>query len=1789
MPESLDDIKKRVQQKLITPNFSKAIVLNPDEVSQYDNKFIIPLESDWREARQEDMAQEQPGIDQLANGVLKGASLAATTFADTFGGTVFGIANSIINGSEQGYFNAFVNNPFSNSMQDINEKMESIFTNYRSKAEQEAGLLDQMFDWDKAANFWGDMFIKNMGFAGGAMAAGMVSGKLFSALGRTFAQKKEVELFNKMTKSIAAGEAKSIDGAIKILQQAPELVETSASEIKSLLEQGARISRNWNRVNQIASSTLSATGEARIEALGNGRQFYQTNKQALDSEYIDPSTGQVKVGKELEYQNKLASLDKSVKGFQNAEFLWNTVLLTASNFAGYRDMFAKNYSLNAKRFSDSIKINALKDIQAGGEVAMAIKPKWYNTLGKVAASSNREGMEEFFQGVVQKSAEDFYTGKFKGTNEGSISDMINSVGNGLTKSLNQEGLTNYVLGALTGLVMPGANVYNAFKDADVENQEAQERAGNINKAFSEYVAELKQDPTRTIINFQEMINRSMNLDQAQQKALLEGDKYNYESLKNEKFYNLANAYIKAGKVEELTNMLQDETKLSVDDIRNKYAVPNDPQDPSKGKKDFFKNWTDTEVSQYIRKQASTNLAAIEDLKQVTEDLEDMFGEQIALVTEGDKTKQVAIKDILNRSLYLGKTLDKRINDLHQELSKLISTETQSQNLDTGDGFAITNFVSQLPQSNEKITKEGYDRILNNFETALDKTFKKKELVEKLKDYVQLVNERKAHNSAFIRLTKNDFTDLLNTLNKLDSKATTQGEAEVAKSDPINSELVKKKEQEIEKLDNTSPTYEEEVSAVEEKYNNQVVNTLPTTDEESQENTTNVEPKLVTKGKSNAELESNSLSDYPFYTTNKTVEYDKTARGSNRFETSYDSEGYPILNSNQDAIDWNTFLETNSAYINPKNYIIKAFQLSSDNIPQDIKDRASKTIKEGFEKDGKTAKQEDYDNAIIITLIDLKNGELVKQDNKNIYTFLPLASSLYSDTNLTKVNLKALLRYYTNNNNVTIEDSSNLFSEDLTSLIKVNDKFYTPLQLKEILIDFARTKYKESLEEIKNSLQGKNQIDKVFIGNYKQDPTFDLRKGDYFEDAIIEYVDKISVGSRKGEIGVIRYRETKDSKLISVDARNISSPVYRNIQVNKKKQEVYIPLVGVSNGILLTRGAGKDSDGNRISPMSPVSEVLRVKRDIDTKTKQGLENVEVAIVTTNKRFTIGGTSIINAKKGSTIIFNKNTKEYFYANSRNLNNDDIEVVLHLLDIVKENSGKPLSEIKVNVGGNNKFYYMSPNNQARVYEIPIFAKNGQMSLMNNILFWGQGKDKTSKHTVYLQDNRIYFSNPNGNFVITSIGLDEIRNPELNQDFLKFLKNKRFNPNKNMMNTIGFYTHPKVVEGKLEWKVYPNGYKDFLFNSENPVLITNAVNSNSKYNGNKILFASKNVILDSSNNGKPTILNSISKPKTYEVAGPSINNLENKKADIERRRQEELRPYDERDAKSLEAITPNNPNHPTIKVGMKVSKGLNVIVEKTNTDNWNGEGEGYTIITAVKSPAKFDSNGKMTKAAKVEIAIFNSKEEAEAAVQATFEKVKSLAGKKQKEINAKYDAELAALEETSGVSGSALKDVEGKKADIERRRQEAFEQITSPEDFKELGLEQNKDELPYSTTLNAGDENLEETLFADSKEKLIDKINAKYDAELATLEIKKESIPTESPFDVNEAMDDADYYAGFGEDTYDTGNAMNGEDLFKPTVVTNIPVVEEITPEELKTIDETCVVGKPKRTIKTRNKRPE
>ena len=132
--------------------------------------------------------------------------------------------------------------------------------------------------------------------------------------------------------------------------------------------------------------------------------------------------------------------------------------------------------------------------------------------------------------------------------------------------------------------------------------------------------------------------------------------------------------------------------------------------------------------------------------------------------------------------------------------------------------------------------------------------------------------------------------------------------------------------------------------------------------------------------------------------------------------------------------------------------------------------------------------------------------------------------------------------------------------------------------------------------------------------------------------------------------------------------------------------------------------------------------------------------------------------------------------------------------------------------------------------------------------------------------------------------------------------------------------------------------------------------------------------------------------------------------KAETEKRKQEELDVYNKRDIDSLEAVMPNNPNHKKdglgISVGDKFNQGQKIIVVNNKPDeNYDGRKDAYEVITKVIKPALFDSNDKMIQTAQVEVTIFNTKEEADAAIKANYEKIKSLQGKKQNKINSKIE----------------------------------------------------------------------------------------------------------------------------------------------------------------------------------------
>lgn len=159
--------------------------------SMYDEEITNPKHlQNLTDAR----GEIQSGVAQVAAGLGKAVATAGTTFAET--------ANFLISGAlwtlQEGYdaitgksddnhtfYDTVLNNSFSQALTDIQEAAEVYMPNYRTDEENAADWWENMFSAQGAANFWGDVIIKNLGFTVGAMLGGGAFSAGLKALGVT--------------------------------------------------------------------------------------------------------------------------------------------------------------------------------------------------------------------------------------------------------------------------------------------------------------------------------------------------------------------------------------------------------------------------------------------------------------------------------------------------------------------------------------------------------------------------------------------------------------------------------------------------------------------------------------------------------------------------------------------------------------------------------------------------------------------------------------------------------------------------------------------------------------------------------------------------------------------------------------------------------------------------------------------------------------------------------------------------------------------------------------------------------------------------------------------------------------------------------------------------------------------------------------------------------------------------------------------------------------------------------------------------------------------------------------------------------------------------------------------------------------------------------------------------------------------------------------------------------------------------------------------------------------------
>ena len=317
-------------------------------------------------------AENQPWYSQLGAGIAKGAVLAGTTFLDGTMGLLYGGAKAIENGD----ISKLWDNDFSKAMQSINDWSERELPNYYTSQEQDASIWDKLF----TANFWGDSFIKNLGFTVGAFYSGGLEAGAIRGLGR-----------------LAMTGAKNLGATISTIKNIAQTSQATAS---------------------ILGSFTSAVNEGRIEALNNSREYYkavasdllnQHNERlkSIQDNYYGTEMYNALVAQENDNYNKaMTKLSEDRVHMGNVDLALNIPILTISNLIQFGKMYGRGFKTarRAQQIEDNIGGRGITGT-LGRYAPKTTKSEIYTAALKNPIS---EGMEEVNQQLASNISADYY-------------------------------------------------------------------------------------------------------------------------------------------------------------------------------------------------------------------------------------------------------------------------------------------------------------------------------------------------------------------------------------------------------------------------------------------------------------------------------------------------------------------------------------------------------------------------------------------------------------------------------------------------------------------------------------------------------------------------------------------------------------------------------------------------------------------------------------------------------------------------------------------------------------------------------------------------------------------------------------------------------------------------------------------------------------------------------------------------------------------------------------------------------------------------------------------------------------------------------------------------------------------------------------------------------------------------------------------------------------------------------------------------------------------------------------
>jgi len=622
----------------------------------------------------------QPAMEQFANGVIKGAGLAATTFATTVTSLPYGILSGIVNSfnpnkTEAQALSEVYDNPISNAYDQFSKNMEKWFPNYYTDKEKNADAFSPN-NWF-TVNFLADKLLKNAGFTVGAIGSGAVMGRGLSALGK-------LAMAGKYEEELAA-----------VNKLAGSLVEQGVGEDEAFtraLNQVGKGIKLTNGIQTLGSTLIAAGNEASFEGL-------QTKQQTTE-EIINHFKEKNKRDPNAEELNEI---DKYSSAAGNIDYLTNLAILGASDYIQFGRILS-----GAKNESKAL----LNGITRDAEGTFIPEPtSKFNKLSPYFKGLITESNEENMQTIAQNASTDYWTRKYDDPARNTFADKLNSIGYGFNQSFGtKSGVESMILGGLTGILSGVAT--GEIKEELKENREKDEATKNAVDYLNKYkVSDIfkKNEPLIDEAIRSESIGRDMD------EAIKSGDIYQYKNLQHDLFKNYVLSRIETGKGDLIEDELNDLKQLPKEEFEKTFGI--DPTTSDKKSTGEYidkliteaKNLTKLKENLDLRFPTISNDArtVLWDMAGNIDNVNKRIGELNLQIAKSPEIFSATQTYLLNKTKENLDNLDKVVKD---HAINLESTGENATKLVT-DYIQLNNKRTQLANAyKESITQEGLNRI-----------------------------------------------------------------------------------------------------------------------------------------------------------------------------------------------------------------------------------------------------------------------------------------------------------------------------------------------------------------------------------------------------------------------------------------------------------------------------------------------------------------------------------------------------------------------------------------------------------------------------------------------------------------------------------------------------------------------------------------------------------------------------------------------------------------------------------------------------------------------------------------------------------------------------------------------------------------------------------------------------------------------------------------------------------------------------------------------------------------------